>query len=120
MERVVGFEAKTSQLSSSSFLRQHSLYILSKGTPMEREIYSSNLNCSTFLLKFSALPRLCYPYPFLPLKCQLAYIYHVFATITLVYSIHDATEEVISKKMIESSQRERSIERNKDQMHEGT
>jgi hypothetical protein len=39
------------------------------------------------------------------------YIYHDFATITLAYSIHDATEEVTRKKMIEANQRERSIER---------
>jgi hypothetical protein len=38
------------------------------------------------------------------------YIYHDFATITLAYSIHDATEEVTRKKMIEANQRERSFE----------
>ena len=60
----------------------------------------SNLNCSTFLFNFSALPPPCYLYPFLPLNCHLAYIYHDFATFTLAYSIHDATEEVTRKKMI--------------------
>jgi hypothetical protein len=49
---------------------------------MERELYSSDLNCSTFLPNFSAPPRLCAIRIPLPLKCQFAYIYHDFATIT--------------------------------------
>jgi hypothetical protein len=39
-----------------------------------------------------------------PLKCQLAYNCHDCATLTLVYSIHDSTEDAI-RKMIEAIQK---------------
>jgi hypothetical protein len=39
-----------------------------------------------------------------PLKCQLAYNYHDCAPLTLVFSIHDSTEDAV-RKMIEASQK---------------
>jgi|SRR5215211_2870853 len=69
------------------------IYLLSKGTYMEREelLKSYPLHFPTNLCS----PRcLCYHISLL-LNCQLAYNYHDFATLTLVYSIYDSTEEAI-------------------------
>jgi hypothetical protein len=39
-----------------------------------------------------------------PLKCQLAYNYHDCAPLSLVFSIHDSTEDAV-RKMIQASQK---------------
>jgi hypothetical protein len=69
------------------------IYLLSKGTDMEREellmSYPLHFPNQSPLRGVSAI------HISLPLKCQLAYNYHDFATLTLVYSIYDSTEEAI-------------------------
>src|SRR5215212_11511509 len=69
------------------------IYLLSKGTDMEREellmsyplhFPNQSLRSAVSLLSISLFS-----------SCQLAYNYHDFATLTLVYSIYDSTEEAI-------------------------
>ena len=70
------------------------IYLLSKGTDMERKELLKNPIRYTFLTNLSATRCLCYPY--LSSSPQVsAHNYHDCATLTLVYSIYDSTEEAI-------------------------
>jgi hypothetical protein len=88
---------------------------------MRRELYGSNLNCSTFLFNFSALPPLCYLCLFLP--SSVSSLISIMVSRLLPLSIQSMMQQKkpLKEKMVEASQRERSIEgKKKDQMHEGT